>query len=73
MKTTRSRSGLLACASFHGRNLQAAAFTVVNTNYSGAGSLRLIITDANAAGGGAVGNFANGVPLSHAPANVVGG
>jgi hypothetical protein len=27
----------------------------------------------NAAGGGAVGNFANGLLLSHAPANVVGG
>jgi len=98
MKTTRSRSGLLACASFLDRNLQAAAFTVVNTNDSGAGSLRQIITDANAAagedaiqfqittinlirgnyiglnaaGGGAVGNFANGVPLNHAPANAVG-
>lgn len=98
MKIKRSIC-LLACGSWLGLDTFAATFTVTSTNDSGAGSLRQIITDANAAagadaiqfqittinlirgnyirlnaaGGGAVGNFANGVLLSHAPANGLGG
>jgi len=98
MNTKRSTLCLLASASLLGFDTRAATFTVISTNDSGAGSLRQIVTDANAAagedaiqfqittinlirgnyiglnaaGGGAVGNFANGVPLNHAPANAVG-
>ncbi len=53
-------SALALTTAVFGHAVQAAVFTVTNTNDQGAGSLRQAIIDANAAGGGPVIQFAIG-------------